>query len=273
MVGNSVKITNYSFSPTDGLSWQVAKGFGNFFKPREGGTLLMLSTGKIAAPNGQGIVVEANNSQLANGANGNPDNQASLPAPLKAVDGSGGTPLEFCDGTNDCSDTLQAQWAESQGKVNDWQMMRFNTTTPDWTFGYSFEFAVCYSEWPTIDDEFQDMFIVWQDMTDGDPPYLPYTGNVTFLPGPNEPRPLTPTNLTPYLNGAGSLTGTGFEGHGCTDWLTVKGPSTPGAALELAFFLADTGDTTTASVVLLDNFRWECAGCDPGSGECGVLTP
>ncbi len=180
---NSVQIANFQFDAPSNTSWQVAKGFGTYtfdhdmdvntppqllYSPREGESMLLISTGNISAPNGQGIVTEANASQEGNGDNGNPDNPNTMPAPLSdevgSNNGAGGTPFMGCDGVNDCSDTLFEQWNNiATGDPNDKLFFRFNTTVPAGTFGYTFDFVFCSSEWPFwVDSAFNDMFIVWQ---------------------------------------------------------------------------------------------------------------
>ena len=296
---NSVKITNFQLDAPDPVSWQVAKGFGTYkfdddqdpgtpdgllYKPREGGAMLMISTGKIAAPNASGVVIEAANSQVNNGANNNPDAPDTLPAPLSPLFGSnggaGGTPGSACDGVHDCSDSLQAQWNTGSKNPGDKLFFRFNAKVPQGTFGYTFQLVLCSSEWPSwVGTNFNDMLVMWQT----DPTPDAFTGNVTYLTTPlkpNEAKPLTITTLDTYFKGSGfssfepQLAGTGFESHACTDWLTVRGGVQPGATLNLAFFLADMGDTGLATVALLDNFRWSCEGCDPAQiDECGMSVP
>ncbi|MFZ6185473.1 DUF4215 domain-containing protein [Nannocystis pusilla] len=309
---NSIITSNFQFSQAVDNTWQVAKGFGTYtydhdndpqtpnqllYSPREGDTFLMLSSGFIAAPNGQGVVIEAPNSQTHDN-NGNPDgnvNQVPLPPPFKNVNGSnngvGGTPFKNCDngvpnGDKDCSDTLQAQWQMTNGNANDRIYFTFNTTVPAGTFGYTFDFVFCSAEWPSwVGSSYNDLLIAYQvDPTPDDPnqvpPVDPYSGNVTFIPNPNNPAsglPLTITALDPYYDGPGytyaepQLAGTGFEQHACTDWFTAKGGVQPGAEVTIGFFLADMSDQYLTTVALLDNFRWDCEGCVPSEvDDCGV---
>ena len=306
---NSVQITNFQFDAPSNTSWQVAKGFGSYtfdadmdpntpptllYSPREGESMLLISTGNISAPNGQGIVTEANASQVGNGENGNPDNPNTMPAPLSddvgSNNGAGGTPFMGCDGVNDCSDTLFEQWNNiASGDPNDKLFFRFNTTVPAGTFGYTFDFVFCSSEWPDwVDSSFNDMFIVWQtdptpDDLNADPPVDAYTGNVTFIPDPNNPMqglPLTITALDGYYSGPGysgnepQLGGTGFQTNACSDWFTAKGGVQPGAELNIGFFLADMGDSILATLAIVDNFRWDCKGCVPSEvDDCGIQQP
>ena len=302
---NSVRITNFQFASPEDNAWTIARGFGTYtydddmdpdtpktllYKPREGSTFLMISTGLITAPNDQGIVLQGDNTQKSVGINGNPDDPNTLPAPLTeqkgSDDGKGGTPFIACDGVKDCSDTLRDQWAFGKKDPNDILFFSFNTTVPPGTFGYRFDFVYCSSEWPEwVDTDFNDMLIVWQtDPTPDDPDHKPpidaYTGNVAFIPDPDDMTralPLTVTALDPYLSGQGysddepQLAGTGFVKSACSDWFTAKGGVQPGADLTIGFYIADMADKSWTTTALIDNFRWDCEGCIPSEVEsCGV---
>ena len=304
---NSVQITNFDFKSNNNAAWQVAKGFGTytydddmdpntpnklFYSPREGDAFLMVSSGVIKAPNNQGIVIEANNSQGGNGDNQNDDTNP-LPAPFQSGvgsnNGAGGTPFIGCDGVKDCSDTLQAQWTKGNSDPNDKLWFTFKTKVPLGTYGYSFDFVFCSSEWPTwVNTGYNDLLIAYQVDPSADdpnqvPPVDPYTGNVTFIPDPNDAKkglPLTITALDPYFDGPGftyneaPLQGTGFEQHACTEWFTAKGGVQPGADVTIGFFIADMSDSILATLAILDNFRWDCEGCIPSEvNDCGVQDP
>ncbi len=295
----SVVTTDFQFESNNNAAWQVAKGFGThkidnklLYSPREGSAFLMVSTGVIKAPDAQGIVTEAANSQVGNGNNLNNDTDA-LPAPFQvkvgSADGVGGTPFQKCDGVNDCSDTLQAQWTKGNNNPNDRLWFTFKTKVPLGTFGYTFDFVFCSSEWPTyVNTGFNDMLIAYQvdpsaDDPNAVPPIDPYTGNVTFIPDPKDPAkglPLTITALDPYLSTDGyslaepQLFGTGFESHACSDWFKAKGGVQPGAEITIGFYIADMSDSVLATLAILDNFRWDCEGCVPSEvDDCGVQEP
>ena len=52
------------------------------------------------------------------------------------------------------------------------------------------------------------------------------------------------------------------------------GPAAPGENLELAFAVFDMGDTVFDTMVVLDNWRWNCQGCIPSEvDDCGVQGP
>jgi hypothetical protein len=224
------------------------------------------------------VVVEAGNSQVTNDDNSNDDIDVLSPPFAHEVGsdgGVGGTPFLGCDGVHDCSDTLAADW-QALPNPDDAVWLAFHTSVPAGVTGYSFAMAFCSSEWPaSLGKPENDVVIAWQSQPEGD-----YTGNVAHLPDPNDPdaaRPLTLSTLHSHFLGPGfvfaepQLAGTGFEQHACSTWLTVRGGVEPGLGLDVGFYLADRGDSSRASVVLLDNFRWDCAGCEPSAvDECGV---
>lgn len=306
---NSVQIADFSFNSNNGAAWQVAKGFGTYkldddmdpqtpdqlyYSPREGEAFLLISTGAIKAPNPEGVVVEVNNTQGGNGDNGNDDSDA-LPAPFRhevgSNNGAGGTPFHHCDGVTfkDCSDTLQAQWIKGNSNPNDKLWFTFTTKVPEGTFGYNFDFVFCSSEWPAwVNTAFNDLLIAYQvdpAAADpmADPPVDPYSGNIAFIPDPNNPMkglPLTITALDPYFKGPGftgneaPLAGTGFETHACSEWFTAEGVVRPGSEVTIGFLLADMQDSILATMTILDNFRWDCEGCVPSEvDKCGVQLP
>ncbi len=309
MPDNSVQITDFSFNSNSATAWQVAKGFGTYkfdddmdvntpdklyYSPREGDTFLMISSGNIKAPGADGVVVEANNSQGGNGDNGNDEGNA-LPPPFRfevgSNNGAGGTPFQDCDGVmfRDCSDTLQAQWLKGNSNPNDKLWFTFKTKVPKGTFGYTFDFAFCSSEWPTwVNTGYNDLLIVYQvdpaaDDPNADPVVDPYSGNVTFIPDPNNMMkglPLTITALDPYFKGPGftnneaPLAGTGFNTNACTEWFSAKGGVQPESEVTIGFFISDMGDSILATLAILDNFRWDCEGCIPSEvDDCGVQEP
>jgi hypothetical protein len=233
--------------------------------------ILMVSTGIISQVNNQGVVTEAFGSQQANGDNQNPDMPDSLPAPMSPLRGSnngmGGTPFMNCDLINDCSDSLYNHWVINQwDDPNDKLWMSMNLTVPAGTEGYIFDFAYFSSEWPGyINTVFNDLFIAWSTSET-------YTGNITFVNG----APLTITSLDDvgafqYTNNSPQLAGTGFEGHAGTGWYVARGSAAPEEQFSLTFFISDMADSILATGVLLDNFRWECAGCVPNElNSCGI---
>jgi hypothetical protein len=291
----SIAITEANLFAQDPTSWRVARYFGSALGPNAGGRLwaprhsvdvpsgspdlppiapntsaaiLILSTGKLSELEPDGGLVMTLGSQAASGANANPDS-TEFPAPISPLqgsnDGEGGTPFVNCDGVNDCSDSLHGQWAAGQTSLFDMLWLRFHMPVPTGVHGYMFDFAFFSSEYPGfINTDYNDTFVAWSISES-------YTGNLTFI---NQ----TPMN-TASLHEAGgfehtgldpALAGTGFEGHGGTGWLLARGPVVPGEVVDVTLFLTDVGDAQYASVVLLDNFRWDCLGC--ANQDCG-FTP
>ena len=289
--------------------WQVARGFGThlsdddmdpntpdrlLYSAREGSAFLLLATGGYTKPNDQGIVIADYNSQefSPDGSIDDPDDVNELPPPFQfkvgSNGGAGGAPFQQCDGINDCSDTLEYQWVvKGKSDPNDRRWFSFKTRVPEGTFGYTFDFVFCSSEWPTwVNTDYNDLLIAYQldptpDDPKADPPVDAYTGNVAFIPDPNDPDrglPLTVTALDPYFFHFGGYTydepqlaGTGFEQHACSDWFQAKGGVRPGAEVTIGFYIADMGDTKLTTLALLDNFRWDCGGCIPSEiDDCGV---
>ena len=290
----AIAIDGTSFEYIADQTWAIIAGFGTFEQadgsllwspprpeaspdpddppPNGGNNMLMLSTGLIAEPDAQGVVVETTDQEL-NGDNGNDDTD-ELPPPLSPMLGSnggaGGTPFSACDGINDCSDSLYEHWVlNGWNEPNDKIWMGFNLEVPDGTHGFIFDFAYFSSEWPGyIDSQYNDLFIAWSTSET-------YTGNLTFVNN----APLTITSLHhaggfAYTEDDPELAGTGFQDNAATGWFSAKGSATPGETLEIVFFLADMGDSSLASAVLLDNFRWDCKGCIPSEVDsCGIQMP
>jgi hypothetical protein len=297
---NSVQAANATMNSNNANAWRVATQFGsangqnpNYMVGNYNGkmwaanpgewtnpddevipsntstAILVLSTGVVAAANNQGVVLE-NGDQTGNGDNGNAD-AGGLPAPLSSQRGSnngmGGTPFMNCDLINDCSDSLYQWW-----NVNNWNnpddklWMQADLTVPPGTEGFVFDFAYFSSEFPVYyDTQFNDQFIAWSTSE-------AYTGNLTFVNG----APLTITSLEDagafqYKGNAPEFAQTGFANHAGTGWFVARGAAVPEEVFQLTFFISDLGDSILATGVLLDNFRWECAGCIPSEVDsCGI---
>jgi hypothetical protein len=276
---NTIPITNAQFK-SNLYGFTVASGFGSaedpdepgalLFRPREGEKFLVISTGEIAELQPDGVLLEVN-PQFENDNNFNPDNPNSLPAPMSPLVGSnggvGGTPSVDCDGINDCSDSIDPNWVLGNKDPNDILWGSFDITVPGGTHGYSFDVAYFSSEYPDfVGQKFNDMFIGWATSE-------AYTGNVTFL----NSQPFTVTALGAEMESAGfigddpELAGTGFEGHGSTGWATVNAQASPGETFTFALAIMDMGDSSKATLAVLDNWRWSCVGCVPAEQdpECG----
>jgi hypothetical protein len=270
--GNSTPIYNEILTANDDETWYTITQFGssNLWQPKEGNRMLIMSTGTLDAPDGNGVLTQAAGvtENLFVGMNRNKtknmDNQ-QLPAPMNAVDGSGGTPFMDCDCVNDCSDTLEAQWDLGENKANDLIWFRFDLAVPAGTYGYEFDFAWFSSEYPEwVGSKYNDVFVVWSTSET-------YTGNITFI----NDQPLTVTaleNEMQYKENSNQLDGTGFEGvGGATGWFTAQGSVAPGELFTLAWAVFDMGDEVLDTAILVDNFKWTCEGCKPEEDGCGII--
>lgn len=234
--------------------------------PNTSSAILVLTTGKLQDVDAEGALYEDFNAQPGLGPNSNVD---LVPEPepispeLGSNDGMGGTPFQDCDGVNDCSDSLYQTWVvDDNANFHDQLFMRFTVTPPEGVHGYLFDFAFFSSEHPTyLDTAFNDTFVAWSSSES-------YTGNLTFVgQAPLSTTALEQQGAFQYVGESPALAGTGFETHAATPWLLARGPAIPGEPVQLTLFLADVGDALFASVVLLDNFRWDCGGCV--GGGCG----
>ena len=287
-----IPINNEVFNSAAG-AWRVARQFGTYIDPgtneplwsaREGEQMLIISTGAISAPNGQGVVTMAAGTHQGGLDNGNPDGQ-NLPAPMLPSDGGQGGPFVNCDGVGDCSNTLETQWNAGGNEANDLLWMQFDTAVPVGTNGFSFDFAYFSAEFPEyVATEFNDIFLAWSASET-------YTGNLCFI----NDQPCTVTALCDgdatcpnlaYCDDSANfffaqcanlvanneLAGTGFDGvGGATGWFTASGSAAPGEDLQLTFGLFDMGDSIYDTAVLLDNWQWDCEGCVPSEVMgCGI---
>ncbi|WAS98749.1 choice-of-anchor L domain-containing protein [Nannocystis punicea] len=293
---NAVTVANSVFQaapPMQGQqAWQVAKSFGTYIDPntnqpfwgsREGDKVLLISSGLLPPPNGQGAVIVPDGDVFNDVAVGGQWDSDSMPPPMTAVNGSP-DPMGFtnCDGTNDCSNTIAAQWALGGGDAEDKMWFGFEVTSPAIANGqtadangYTFDFAYFSAEFPEwVDTDYNDIFVVWQSSED-------YTGNVTFING----QPLTVTALWPIEfqgeceffdpNCQGSdphLQGTGLVNEGgATGWYKATGGVKPGETFSLTFAIFDMGDSSYDTTAILDNWSWDCEGCVPNEvDDCGI---
>jgi hypothetical protein len=269
---SAIPITGEGFNWSDPESWAVIRQYGShidgvtgepIWGAREGDTMLLLSSGYGGIPNAAGVIT---NDSLFNDSNDNPDNKP-MPAPMTAQTGSGAAPFVGCDGVGDCSDSLAAQWAAGGNAANDLIWLQFASQVPGGTHGFSIDFAYFSEEFPEwVGTTFNDMFVVWSNSET-------YTGNLCFV----DDQPCTVTALWPtqYQNNQPpELSGTGFSFDGATGWFQIKGSAEPLELLQLSFAVFDMGDTGWDTMVLIDNFQWDCEGCTPTEvNPCGVVDP
>jgi len=271
-----IAIFNPSFTSPDASAWQIARQFGTYidpntnapiWSPSEGEQFLIVSSGPVPAPDDQGIVTMPSGQAQANPGDANQDNKP-LPAPMSPFTGSdggnGGTPFVDCDFVNDCSDTLEEQWNLGGGGANDLLWFQFELAVPGGTHGFSFDFAYFSAEFPEwVNTTFNYIFVVWSNSET-------YTGNLCFV----DDQPCTVTALWPaqFQELAPELAGTGFDNvGGGTGWYEAKASAEPGEQLQLTWAVFDMGDQILDTLVILDNWRWDCEGCVPSEVMgCGI---
>jgi hypothetical protein len=274
-------------------SWRVAKSYGSYIDPmtkkpfwsaKEGDKMLMISSGGMPAPDGQGVITIADGDVYNDSGIGGQWDSDVMPPPMSPQKGSA-DPMGFknCDGKNDCSNTIFDQWNLGGGDAEDKMWFSFKLLAPALANGdiadangYSFDFAYFSAEFPEyVDTNYNDIFAVWQSSED-------YTGNVTFING----QPMTVTALWPIdfqgecdfldpncLGADEHLQGTGYIADGgATGWYTATGGVKPGETFGLAFAIFDMGDSTFDTTALIDNWQWDCKGCIPNEVDsCGVI--
>jgi hypothetical protein len=134
------------------------------------------------------------------------------------------------------------------------------------TTGFSYDLAMFSTEYPDFyQTQYNDMFVAWLESE-------AWTGNVSFDEAGN-PISLNAGFLDykdapnaydcPAPCNAPELQGTAMQGHAGTKWLTTSAPVTPGETIELIFAVFDLSDGVLDTVVLLDNWLWNCDGGPP----------
>lgn len=288
---DAIPIEDAALVSADDGAWRIAAMYGNeHFTATANTRLLVMTTGVLPQPDGAGrLTLPVGPTRAANGNNGNPDAQ-SLPAGVQATSGSaggaGGQPFVHCDGVGDCSETLPRHFEAA----NDLVSFHFDVEVPAGTFGYEVDLAWFSAEFPErAGDPANDLLVWWQSSEK-------YTGNLaTISTTSGVPEPMSATGLAEYIvsqtdvTGTGALvTGTGFSGSttspcsplglgtypqcplgATTGWLTLRGPVNPTETVTTIVALFDQGDRNLDTTVLIDNWRWDCAGCER-VGECGL---
>jgi hypothetical protein len=225
----------------------------------EGEKMVILSSG-----NAQQLTVAGAYASTANPGN----DPLNLPPPMSP------TPVSMTEncydnpalvGTGDCSNTIQVQWEQGSGAY-DYAEMRLTGEVPMGASGFSYNFAFFSTEYPVYyKTTFNDMYIAWLQSE-------LWTGNVSFDEMGN-PISLNagfldykdaPNNYDcPAPCQAPELQGTAMQGHAGTKWLATTAGVVPGEDFVIVFAIFDLSDNILDSVVILDNFEWNCDGGPP----------
>ena len=75
------------------------------------------------------------------------------------------------------------------------------------------------------------------------------------------------TDINKHCEGSEPLSGTGYENHGATGWLKVKGNIVPGEEFKLRLALWDSADQILDSLIILDNWKWHKENINPGTSK------
>jgi len=235
-------LTGASFrGPSDMRARAVVGAFG-VIKPKDGSSMVLLSTGRAADKLTAGYTAPQAGTDLGF------SNELANPEPdLTAAPGCGtGQPAT----------------------VNDYTEWVVTLRAPMNASSFSFNFQFFSAEYPEfVCTGYNDEFLVELE-ADGQP-----ATNISFDAAKN---PITVNNgfFTVCTNSTraatqhctrdvAELTGTGYEDlagaeptGGSTGWLTTTAPVTPGQAITLHFTIFDEGDHLYDSAVLLDHFVW-----------------
>jgi len=225
---------------THDLSYGVLPAFG-VNAPQAGATMLALSSGFARAPGDPGY--KSGTSQVKNYSSSTPD----------------GYPKESpaCPGV-------------VTGAARDGAGLLLKVRVPSNARSFSYQQFFFTYEYPTyICTQFNDFFVT---MVDPIPDGLP-DGNIAF---DQDTNPISVNNSLLQVCKAGThkgktfdcplgedlLSGTGFEGHGGTGWLTTSAPVEGGKEITLLFTVWDSGDWSWDSTVLIDDFKFSVEGAD-----------
>jgi hypothetical protein len=231
------------------------------YPPLEGDKMVILSSGMAME------MTTTGDKFASTSVNGN-FQETPLPPPLNmmAVD-----PVDTCTdnpnlvGTGDCSNTLQEQWDQGYGAF-DYAELRMEGEVPMGASGFEYHLAFFSTEYPNYyQSSYNDMYVAWLESE-------LWTGNISFDEMGN-PISLNagfldykdaPNNFDcPAPCTAPELQGTVMETHAGTKWLTTTAGVTPGEEVTIVWAIWDLSDEVLDSVVILDDFRWNCEGGPP----------
>ena len=227
----------------------------------EGEKMLILSSG-IA----QQLTIPGQYASTANPGN----DPMVLPPPLTPTPVDGALMVDCTEdpnriGTGDCSNTIFEQWEQGNGAY-DYAELRLTGEVPGGASGFSYNLAFFSTEYPVYyQTSFNDMYIAWLESekwtgnVSFDEMGHPISLNAGFLDYKDAPNPYD----CPGVCQAPELQGTAMQGHAGTKWLTTTAGVEPGEDFTLVLAIFDLSDNILDSVVILDNFMWNCEGGPP----------
>jgi len=214
-------------SSVDSLGYGITPTFGPNMPPREGASLLVLSSGHARLPSQPNA---CGNFSCSTAGAGTPP--AGFPQDVPG-----------CDGASDINDDI---------------VLELTLRAPSNAEGFSFDFSFYSFEYPEwVCTSYNDQFIALMDPA----PAGAINGNIAF---DSQTNPVS-VNIAFFdvcdgcANGTAALQDTGFDtwdDAGATSWLRTQAPVTPGEVFTLRFIIWDTGDQAWDSTVVIDNFQW-----------------
>jgi hypothetical protein len=231
----------------DPIQYGIERNFGTNVKPRQGASLIVLSSGTARLPTQSGFITPLSPSWSAG---------SSVTPPPGFPKNATGCPDPFLGAT-----------------ANDSSNLKLTIRVPTNAKAFKFNFDFYSSEYITfVCSAYNDSFVA---LLDTKAPIDPkFNKNISFDVKGN---PISVNNsffevCTPGSKGGKSfacakgtkeLEGTGFwdpsrtTENGATSWLETKAPVVPGETITIQFMIWDTGDHILDSTVLVDNFQWD----------------
>ena len=237
-------------SPPNPMSHGVLTSFGSGVTPRDGESMVALSSGVARA-----------------GVNGDSPGGASMCTKSATPPGFPTPSTAACPG----------QGIDDTPVANDPIALELRVRAPTNAKSLTFDFDFYTYEYPGyICTEYNDFFVA---LVYSQHPNNPPNKNVSF---DSQGNPVSVNNG--FLEvcspgnyggksfscplGTGELNGTGFEDHAATGWLQTTTAIVPGEELTIRFAVWDMGDEVLDSTVLIDNIKW-----DVDEGETGTDRP
>jgi len=239
----------------------VLNALGNVIKPKVGGYMLALTSGKAENPLPMGTF--------------NQGVSSPPPSDWYAANGNSYPSSPACGSSTGTT-----------GNTNDPVMFKLRIRVPQAAKSFMFNLYFLSIEYiKYVCSPYNDFFVALLDST--------YTSDNPDLQNPSDKNlgrdssgnpvgvNLAPAGLFKQCTngtsdygatvtscvGTEELQGTGFESNGGTGWLVTRGNVVPGEVITLRLAIWDLGDHALDSMVLIDNFKWEFEEYKPGTDE------
>jgi hypothetical protein len=226
-------------SPPNAQSHGILPSFGNQLQPREGKSMVALSSGVARS-----------------GVNGDSPGGAEMCT-------KSGTPGGF---PTPSTAACPGQQIDDTPTAHDPMALELEIRAPTNAKSIAFDFDFYTYEFPVyVCTQYNDFFVA---LLDSGHPSIPANKNVAFDAQKNpvsvnngflevcSPQQAGGKNFGCSL-GTGELGGTGFDEHAATGWLQTTVSINPGETFKIRFAVWDMGDEVLDSTVLVDNFRFD----------------